>query len=132
MILASPGSDPGEARARATAVVPVTDPHAVAAAARACTEPYVLLLGPGARPLQGAFGGLSAALSEGIGVIGGAAHSGAMRRFGWMLACAPVGLLPFELVEVSAPVAEAGAEARVRGPIDVVAPGMVLAARELL
>ena len=66
------------------------------------------------------------------GVIGGATHAAGTRAFGWMLAPAPCGPLPFDLVALAAPVAEAGADARVRGAIDVVAPGMLLAARELL
>ena len=130
-ILAFPGSDPGDARARATSFAAVHDAAGVAEAARAAEAPYVLLLAPGARPLPGAFGGLQST-SATAGVIGGTTHAGGMRSFGWMLAAAPYGPLPFELVPIAAPIAEAGADARVRGAVDVVAPGMVLAARELL
>ncbi len=131
-ILASPGSDPGDARTRAASFATVDGADDITAAARAATAPYVLLLAPGARPLPGAFGGLSSSLGDTAGVVGGATHAGGVRSFGWMLAPAPCGPLPFELVPVVASFAEAGADARVRGAIDVVAPGMVLAARELL
>lgn len=131
-ILAAPGSDSGDARARAAAVLAVAGADDVAAAVRASDTPYVLLLASGARPLAGAFGGLSSALGTGTGVIGGATHMAGTRLFGWMLAPASCGPLPFELAPIAAPVAEARAEARVRGPVDVVAPGMVLVARELL
>jgi hypothetical protein len=131
-ILASPGSEPGDARARASALVAVEDPEALAAAARACADPFVLLLAAGARPLSGAFGGLSASLSEPLGVLGGALHAGGMRRFGWMLAPAPASPLGWELASIDAPAGESGVDARVRGAVDVVVPGMVLAARELV
>ena len=131
-ILASPGSDPGDARARAASFAAVDGAADVAEAARAATAPYVLLLAPGARPLPGAFGGLHSALGANSGVVGGAAHAAGTRSFGWMLAPAPCGPLPFELVPIAATVAEAGADARARGAVDVVAPGMVLAARDLL
>ncbi len=131
-ILASPGSDPGDARARGASFTAVDGPAEIAAAARATAVPYVLLLAPGARPLSSALGGLSSSLGANAGVIGGASHAAGMRAFGWMLAPAPCGPLPFELVAIAAPSAEAGADARVRGAVDVVAPGMVLAARELL
>ena len=49
-----------------------------------------------------------------------------------MLAPAPGSPLPFELAPIVAPLGEAGADALVRGPVDVVAPGMLLVARELL
>jgi GT2 family glycosyltransferase len=130
-ILASPGSDPGDARARAASFTAVDGVDDVAEAARATTAPYVLLLGPGARPLPGAFGGLSS-IAANAGVVGGATHAAGTRSFGWMLGPAACGPLPFELIPIVAPVAEAGAEARVRGGVDVVAPGMVLAARDLL
>jgi hypothetical protein len=97
-----------------------------------CGERFVLLLAPGARPRSGAFSGVASSLGERLGVLGGAAHSAGMRLFGWMLAparCAPV---PFELAPVAAPAGEAGIETAVRGAIDVVAPGMLLVARELL
>jgi GT2 family glycosyltransferase len=131
-ILASPGSDPGDARARAASFAAVDGPAEIAAAARAATAPYVLLLAPGARPLPGAFGGLSSSLGGDAGVIGGAAHAADTRAFGWMLAPALLAPLPFELVPIVAPLAEAGADARARGAVDVVAPGMLLALRELL
>jgi hypothetical protein len=131
-ILAGPGSDPGDARARASALVAVDGPGALAAAARASGDPFLLLLGRGARPLAGALSGLSSALDGRIGVLGGAMHAAGARHFGWMLAPTPLGPLPFELVALAAPLGEPGADARVRGPVDVVAPGMVLAARELL
>ena len=130
-ILAFPGSDPGDARARAVSFAAVHDAADVAEAARAADAPYVLLLAPGARPLPGAFGGLQS-FAVLPGVIGGAAHAGGTRAFGWMLAPAPCGPLPFELVPIAAPLAESGTDARVRGAVDVVAPGMLLAARELL
>ncbi|MEA2666390.1 MAG: hypothetical protein QOI11_3334, partial [Candidatus Eremiobacteraeota bacterium] len=60
-ILAAPGSDPSPARGRATRVAVAADPAAVAAAARAAAEPYLLLLAPDATPLPAAFGGLRAA-----------------------------------------------------------------------
>jgi len=131
-ILASPGSDPGDARARAASFAAVDGAEDVAAAARAASAPFVLLLAPGARPLPGAFGGLTTALGANAGVVGGATHAGGTRSFGWMLAPAPLSPLPFELVAIAAPSGEAGTDARVRGAVDVVAPGMVLAARELL
>jgi hypothetical protein len=130
-ILAFPGSDPGDARARAVSCAAVHDAADVAAAARAADAPYVLLLAPGARPLPRAFSGLHSFAAT-AGVLGGATHAGGTRAFGWMLAPAPCGPLPFELVAIAAPIAEAGADGRVRGAIDVVAPGMLLAARELL
>jgi len=131
-ILASPGSDPGDARARSASFDAVDTPGDVAVAARAATAPYVLLLARGARPLPGAFGGLSSSLGASAGVVGGATHAAGLRSFGWMLAPVRNGPLPFELVPIVAPVAEAGTDARVRGAVDVVAPGMLLAARELL
>ncbi len=131
-ILAAPGSDPGAGRSRATRVVEVDGPAALAAAAAAASEPYLLLLAPGAVPLPSAFGGLRAALSAELGVLGGCTQAGDERYFGWMLAPAPGGPLPFEPVAIAAPLGEAGADALVRGPVDVVAPGMLLAARELL
>ncbi|HEV2643967.1 MAG TPA: hypothetical protein VGT98_14740, partial [Candidatus Elarobacter sp.] len=131
-ILASPGSDPGDARARAVSFAAVDGPADVAAAARAAAAPYVLLLAPGARPLPGALSGLSSSLVATTGVVGGATHAAGMKSYGWMLAPAPCGPLPFELVAIVAPMAEPGADARVRGAVDVVAPGMLLAARELL
>jgi hypothetical protein len=130
-ILAGPGSEPGDARSRAAAVVTVDGPRDVAAAAWAATGSHVLLLAPDARPLPGAFGGLSA-LSERVGVLGGALHAGGSRLFGWMLAPAGFGPLPFELAPVAAAAAEAGVEAAIRGGIDVVAPGMLLVERRLL
>jgi hypothetical protein len=131
-VLAAPQSDPGAARARASAVVAVDGAAAVAAAANACDDPYLLLLARGAVPHPSAFGGVTAALEAGVGVLGGATHAAGARQFGWMLAPAPCGPLPFALAPVGAPLGEAGADALVRGPIDVVAPGMLLAARELL
>ncbi len=131
-ILAAPGSDPGEARARAAALVAVDGLHEVAAAARASGERFVLLLGPGARPRSGAFGGVASALGEHAGVLGGATHASGTRLFGWMLAPAPGAPVPFELAPVAAAVGEAGIEAAVRGAIDVVAPGMIIVARGLL
>jgi hypothetical protein len=131
-ILASPGSDPGDARARAASFAAVDGPADVAAAARATTTPFVLLLARGAHPLPGAFGGLSSSLGACTGVIGGAAHAAGMKSYGWMLAPAACGPLPFELVAIAAPFGEPGADARVRGDVDAVAAGMVLAARELL
>ncbi len=129
-LVASPGSDPGEARARATTFVEAADPEAVATAARASVDPFVLLLAAGARPLAGAFAGVNDA-GERLGVLGGAVETPPLREFGWMLGPS-AGPLPFDLVPVVAAPGEAGADASVRGPIDVVAPGMVLAARELL
>jgi GT2 family glycosyltransferase len=131
-VLAAPGSDPGEAASRASRVVPFSGSAALAAAARAAEDPYLLILGPGARPLAGAFGGFIAAVTPQTGVLGGAMHAGATRLFGWMLAPSPCSPIPFELSTVSAPLGEAGADALVRGPIDAVAPFMLLAARELL
>ncbi|HYW52955.1 MAG TPA: hypothetical protein VE826_03240 [Dongiaceae bacterium] len=121
-IIASPGSDPGDARARAVSFTTADGPAAVADAARAATAPFVLLLAPGARPLAGAFGGINALLRADAGVIGGAPRAAGSTSFGWMLAPAPCGPLPFELVPVTAPSAD----------MDVVAPGMLIAARELL
>ncbi|MBV8642842.1 MAG: hypothetical protein JO225_02885, partial [Candidatus Eremiobacteraeota bacterium] len=131
-ILAAPGSDPGDARSRASAVVTVDGPEEVAAAARAAADRHILLLGPGARPLTGAFGGLSASLGDEVGVLGGAAHADGLRAFGWMLDAAPLAPVPFDLVALAAPRAQQGVDAQVRGAVDVVAPGMVLVARTLL
>ncbi|HYW52680.1 MAG TPA: hypothetical protein VE826_01855 [Dongiaceae bacterium] len=114
------------------ATLALGDTAAVVAAARAGTEPFLLLVASGARPRSDAFAGIGASLGERTGVIGGAMHAAGVRHFGWMLAPAQASPLPFELAPVSAPLGEAGADARVRGEIDVVAPGMVLAARELL
>jgi hypothetical protein len=130
-ILAGPGSEPAEARARAGAVVTVDGPRDVAAAAWAANGSHVLLLAPGARPLPGAFGGLSA-VSERAGVLGGALHAGGTRLFGWTVAPAGFGPLPFELVPIVATAGEAGVEAAIRGCVDVVAPGMLLVERRLL
>lgn len=130
-ILAGPGSEPGDARNRAAAVVTVAGPREVAAAAWAAQGSHVLLLAPNARPLPGAFNGLSN-VAEGVGVLGGALHAGGMRSFGWMLAPCSNGPLPFELAAVEAAPHEAGADAALRGAIDVVAPGMVLVDRRLL
>ena len=131
-ILASPGSDPGDARGRASAVIAVEDPASTAAAARASADPFVLLLAAGVRPRAGAFGGVSAVSGDRLGVLGGASHAAGTRSFGWMLAPVATGPLPFELAPVRAPLEAAGVDASLRGPIDVVAPDMVLAARALL
>ncbi|HEX3551085.1 MAG TPA: hypothetical protein VHT53_11950, partial [Candidatus Elarobacter sp.] len=130
-LVAAPGTDPGDARARAAAVVEAAGPEAVAEAARAAAEPFVLLLAAGARPLSGAFAGLADALGERTGVLGGTTETPTTREFGWMLGPS-AGPLPFELVPVAAAHGQPGADAGARGPIDVVAPGMLLAARELL
>jgi hypothetical protein len=131
-ILAAPGSDPGEARARATALVPVVDRDDVAIAARASDDPYLLLLEPGATLRAGALGGVRALLDGANRVIGGAAHRAGGRHYGWMLAPLPAGPIPFEPVAIVISHGEAGVEAQLRGPIDVPAPGMVMAARSLL
>jgi hypothetical protein len=131
-ILAAPGSDPGEARARASAVVDVAQPAELAAAARAASDRYLLLLAAGARPLPGAFGALRTALEGGATVVGGATHTEVWRHYGWMLAPSPTSPLPFEAIPILVPHGEAGAETHLRGPIDVPSRGMVLAERELL
>lgn len=92
----------------------------------------MLLVGAGVEPLTDAFKGLSRALNDEVGVLGGTTHADGIRRFGWMLGPAVIGPLPFELVPIEAPIGEAGADALVRGPIDVVAPEMMLVRRELL
>jgi len=130
-ILAGPGSEPGEARIRAAGIVAVDGPRDVAAAAWAATGSHVLLLAPGARPMAGAFSGLST-VGDHVGVLGGATHAAGTRMFGWMLAPSICGPLPFELVAVAAPAQEAGVDAAVRGSIDAVAPGMMLIDRRLL
>ncbi|HEX3469198.1 MAG TPA: hypothetical protein VHT05_14050 [Candidatus Elarobacter sp.] len=130
-ILAGPGSEPGDARSRAAGLVSVSGPREVAAAAWATTSSHLLLFAPGARPMPGAFGGLSS-LGERIGVLGGAVHAGGARLFGWMLAPAELGPLPFEPVPIAAGATEAGVEAAIRGQVDVVAPGMTLVDRRLL
>ena len=107
--------------------VPAGDAAAVARAAHG-DEPFVLLLREGCVPHGDAFGGLRASLDESVGVLGGATHDGGLRRFGWMLAPAAFSPLPFELVPVEAPLGEAGVDALVRGPIDAVAPEMILVA----
>jgi hypothetical protein len=101
-------------------------------AARAASDPYVLLLATDATPLPDAFGGVRATLHQRLGVLGGATHAEGMRRFGWMLAPAPFSPLPFELVAVEAALGEAGIDPLVRGPLDALAPDMVLVRRELL
>ena len=131
-ILAAPGSDPGEARARASVVVDVANPAELAAAARAASDPYLLVLAAGARPLPGAFGALRTALESGATVVGGATHTEAWRHYGWMLAPSPNGPLPFEAIPILVPHGEAGAETHLRGPIDVPSRGMLLAERTLL
>ena len=131
-VLASPGSDPSDVRARASSIIAVDGAGDVARAARASTDPYILLLGAGAAPLPNAFGGLSASLGSQVGVLGGAAHAAGVRFYGWMLAPSAPGPLPFEPVPIVAAMREPGVDARVRGAVDVVAHGMVLAARELL
>jgi hypothetical protein len=130
-ILAGPGSEPGEARSRAGGIVAVDGPREVSAAAWAATGSHVLLLAPHARPMAGAFSGLSA-VGDHIGVLGGATHAAGTRLFGWMLAPSICGPLPFELVAITAQAHEAGADAAVRGSIDVVSPGMMLIDRRLL
>src|SRR3984893_13224517 len=131
-VLAAPGSAPREAASRAGRVAPFSGSAPLAAAARAAEDPYLLILGPGARPLAGAFGGFTAAVTPQTGGRGRAVHAGATPLFGWMIAPSPCSPIPFELSTVSAPLGEAGADALVRGPIDAVAPFMLLAARELL
>jgi hypothetical protein len=131
-VLAAPGSDAGEARTRASAVVDVAGADAVAAAARAAADPYLLVLRPGARLQTGSLGGVRAVLERGVGVLGGAAYTGGWRHYGWMLAPATASPLPFEALAIQVPASESGSDAQVRGPIDVPAPGMVLAERTLL
>lgn len=81
--------------------------------------------------MAGAFSGLSA-VGDHVGVLGGATHAAGTRLFGWMLAPSICGPLPFELVAIAAQAHEAGADAAVRGSIDVVSPGMMLIDRRLL
>ena len=131
-VLASPGSDPSDVRARASSIIAVDGALDVARAARASTDPYIMLLGAGVAPLPNAFGGLSASVTARLGVLGGVAHASGVRFFGWMLAPSAPGPLPFEPVPIVAIAHEPGVDARVRGAVDVVAHGMVLAARELL
>jgi hypothetical protein len=131
-ILAAPGSDPGEARSRASAVVDVADPAQLAAAAREASDPYLLVLGAGARPLPGAFGALRAAVEAGATVVGGATHTEVWRHYGWMLAPSPTSPSPFEAIAIVVPHGEAGAETHLRGPIDVPSRGMLFAERALL
>lgn len=92
---------------------------------------YVLARVPGAEPAPDAFRAVRGAIATGVGVLGGVATYGTERRFGWMLAPAPVSPLGFELVSVVANVGEAGVDALMRGAIDVPAAGAVLIAREL-
>ncbi|HTW82756.1 MAG TPA: hypothetical protein VMD91_01660 [Candidatus Sulfotelmatobacter sp.] len=131
-ILAAPSSDLREARARASAVVTVADPDALALAARAANDPYLLVVLPGAAPLGGAFGGVRAALDAGPAVLGGAAYSESWRHYGWMLGPSEAGALPFELWPIRIGHGEGGIEAQLRGPIDVPAPGAFFAERSLL
>jgi GT2 family glycosyltransferase len=148
-ILARPGSDPGELRAAASAVVIVDSAESVAAAARASEDACVVLLGRGVRVRAGALRAVRNAASnavsagasqvvvndgrdEAFGVLGGVEHDVRMRRFGWMLAPVVAGPLPFELASVAVAVGDTSADAALRGAIDVVAPGMVVCARELL
>ena len=136
-VLAAPGSDPSPLSGRAAAVVNVGGPAALAAAARAAQTPWIVLLGAGARPRAGALAGL-AAPPAGLGVAGGAAWSTAAHahgdvtqvRCGYMIG-PPSGVLPFELVPVIV-AAGPGADALVRGPVDVAAPEMLLADARLL
>lgn len=130
-ILAGPGSEPGDARSRAAGLVSVNGPREIAAAAWATGSPHLLLFAPGARPMPGAFGGLSS-LGERVGVLGGAVHAAGTRLFGWMLAPVELGPVPFELVPIAANATEAGVEAAIRGQVDAVAPGMTLVDRRLL
>ncbi len=144
-ILARPGSDPGELRASASALVAVDGAASVAAAARASEDACIVLLGRGVRVRAGALRALrepralrASSVSERdgndetFGVLGGVEEDGRTRRFGWMLAPVPGGPSPFELAPVVAACGDASRDAALRGPIDVVAPGVVLAARELL
>ena len=81
--------------------------------------------------MPGALGGLST-LGDRFGVLGGALHAAGARLFGWMLAPAGCGPLPFELAPIVAPARDARVEAAIRGNVDVVAPGMLLVDRRLL
>jgi hypothetical protein len=148
-VLARPGSDPGELRASASALVAVDGAASVAAAAHASEDACILLLARGARVRAGA-GRALRELREPIvhdgddarvgvlgddarfGVLGGVEEDGRMRRFGWMLAPVQCGPSPFELAPVVAACGDASRDAALRGPIGVVAPGVVLVARELL
>ena len=129
-IVAAPGSDPGAASARASRTV-TAEGAGIAGAARAGDEPYVLLLGRGARPRANAFSALTAMLAGGPGVVGGSADDGTDRRFGWMLAPAS-GVLHFEPALMTSPRTEAGVDALLRGAIDVPVHEIVFARRELL
>jgi GT2 family glycosyltransferase len=136
-ILARPGSDPGEFRASASALVAVDDGASVAAAVRASDDAYVLLLARGLRVRAGASRALRAVTAHedddaNLGVLGGVENDGWMRRFGWMLAPVRGGPSPFELAPVVAALGDTSHDAVLRGPIDVVAPGVLLVARELL
>ncbi|HTD36662.1 MAG TPA: hypothetical protein VK669_04025 [Candidatus Limnocylindrales bacterium] len=131
-VLARPGSDPGELRAGASAVIAVGDAASVAAAARACEDPFIVMLGRGVRVRAGASRVVGAVTGEALGVLGGTEHDARTRRFGWMLASAQAGPLPFELTPLAVTAGDMSADTALRGPLDVVAPGMVLAARELL
>jgi GT2 family glycosyltransferase len=138
-ILARPGSDPGELRTSASAVVAVNDAASVAAAARASEDTHIVLLACGARVRAGASRALRAPIvrerdgdDETFGVLGGVEEDGRTRRFGWMLAPVPCGPFSFGLAPVVAASGDASRDGALRGPIDVVAPGVIVAERELL
>ncbi len=109
--------------------VETRDRDAIAAAARACETAFVLLRDPGAVPLRGVLDAALARIAPDSGVVGGARRTPDGNRLGWTLA-ACAGPLRFELVDVVLPPGNGASAAPVA--VDVVVPGLVLAARELL
>ncbi len=88
-----------------------------------------VLIADGAHAGAGALHAARSLAARGTGVTGGPLADGELRLFGWMLAPAACGPLPFELNPVAVPAGDAGAYS---GPVDVVAPGILVVPRALL
>jgi GT2 family glycosyltransferase len=93
---------------------------------------YALVRLATAVPAADAYRAVSATLTARVGMLGGTAIAGTERHFGWSIAPQPASPLGFELVPMTAGVAESGVDALVNGPIDVPAAGAALVRRELL
>jgi hypothetical protein len=123
---AAAGADFGDA-----SIVRVGDRAEIATAARDARTEYILLAEGEIAPLRGALNGVAAALRD-AALVGGRSVRLHEDHYGWMLAPARFGPLPFEPVPIVTPGGERGAADLVRGEIDAPTPGFVAVHRDLL
>lgn len=130
-VLASADVASSAAEAFGANVVVVGDRRELADAARRASTAHVVVMESGVRPRAGAANGLAGALGEAL-VVGGRSVRGHEDHYGWMLAPARFGVVPFEPTPIVTPTAERGAADLVRGEIDAASPGLLVADRALL